>query len=238
VTARFRLPLGRGLFFLCAFLFALIALLPLRLGLDWFGLSDRGFAAREASGSVWLGTLEEAQFGRVAMGDLGTGLDTWPLLVGTARIEVEGLGGRRLKGAFTSTRRGFGVDDVEAQVAMAGAFGPLPLAGLDLDDLSVRFEGGQCRSAEGRVKATLGGDYGGVPLPALAGVARCEGGLLLLPLASQAGSERLVLRIGADGRYRAELIVRPSQPAVAAALTAAGFAAAGGSYTMRLSGTL
>jgi general secretion pathway protein N len=238
VTTRFRLPLGRGLFFLCAFLFALIALLPLRLALDWFGLGERGFAARQANGSVWLGTVQEAQFGRVALGDLGTSLNILPLLVGTARIEVQGLEGRRLKGAFTSTRRGFGVDDVEAQVAMAGAFGPLPLAGLDLDDLSVRFEGGQCRSVEGRVKATLGGDFGGVPLPALAGVARCEGGLLLLPLTSQAGSERLLLRIGADGRYRAELSVRPSQPAVAAALTAAGFAAAGGGYTLRLTGEL
>ena len=43
---RIRLPLGRSLFFLCAFLFALVALLPLRLALDWLGLDDKGFAAR------------------------------------------------------------------------------------------------------------------------------------------------------------------------------------------------
>jgi general secretion pathway protein N len=237
VTTRFRLPLGRGLFFLCAFLFALVALLPLRLGLDWFGLGERGFAAREASGSIWLGTVEEAQFGKIGLGDLGTSLDTWPLLVGTARMNVEGLGGRRLKGAFTSTRHSVGVDDVTAQIAMAGALGVLPLASLDTDDVSVRFEGERCAQAEGRVRATLGGDFGGIPLPQLSGTARCEGGLLLLPLVSQAGSERLLLRIGADGRYQAELAVRPSQPAVAAALTAAGFAAAGGGYALRLSGS-
>ena len=48
---RIRLPLGRSLFFVCAFLFALVALLPLRLALDWLGLDDKGFAAREARGS-------------------------------------------------------------------------------------------------------------------------------------------------------------------------------------------
>jgi hypothetical protein len=51
---RVRLPLGRTLFFVCAFLFALIALFPLRLALDWLSLDERGFAARErgeASGS-------------------------------------------------------------------------------------------------------------------------------------------------------------------------------------------
>ena len=238
MITRFRLPLGRGLFFLSAFAFALVALMPLRLALDWFGLGTRGFAAREATGSVWLGTVEEAQFGSVALGDLGTSLDTLPLLAGRARISVVGLGGRQLKGAFTSTRHGFGVDDLTAQLAMAGALAPLPIATLDTDDLSVRFEAGRCRQAEGRVRAALGGDIAGIPLPALAGAARCDAGLLFLPLASQAGTERLHLRIGGDGRYRAELSVRPSQPAVALGLAAAGFAPAGAAYVLRLSGEL
>jgi hypothetical protein len=51
---RIRLPLGRSLFFLCAFLFSLLALFPLRLALGWLALDDRGFAAREAEGvSGW-----------------------------------------------------------------------------------------------------------------------------------------------------------------------------------------
>jgi general secretion pathway protein N len=238
VVTRVRLPLGRWLFFLSAFAFALIALLPLRLGLDWFGLSERGFAAREAQGSVWLGTVSEAQFGKVALGDLGTRLNTLPLLAGRARIDVAGLGGRRFEGAFTSSRHGFGLDDVTAQLAMAGAFGPLPLATLDTEDLGVRFEGGRCRSAEGRVRAALSGDIAGIPLPALAGTARCDGGVLLLPLGSQAGTETLQLRIAGDGRYRAELAVRPAQAELGAALTAAGFVLTGSGYALRLAGEL
>ena len=238
MITRFRLPLGRGLFFLSAFAFALLALLPLRLALGSFGLGERGFAAREATGTVWLGTVEEAQFGKVALGDLATSLDTLPLLAGQARISGVGLGGRQLKGAVTSTRHGFGIDDLESRLAVAGALGPLPIATLDTDALTVRFEGGQCRQADGRVRAGLSGDVGGIPLPALAGVARCDAGLLFLPLVSQAGTERLHLRIGGDGRYRAELSVRPSQPAVAAALTVAGFAPVGGAYVLRLAGEL
>jgi general secretion pathway protein N len=235
---RFRLPLGRGLFFVAAFAFALLALLPLRLALDWFGLGDRGFAAREANGTVWIGTLAEAQFGKVALGDLGTSLDTLPLFVGQTRIGVVGQSGRRLNGALTSSRHGFGVDDVEAQLAVAGAFGPLPLATLDLDDVGARFEAGRCQHAEGRVKAALSGDIAGIPLPALAGVARCEAGLLLLPLASQSGGERLQLRVGGDGRYTAELSVRPSQQGFAAGLTAMGFAPVGDLYALRFAGEL
>jgi general secretion pathway protein N len=233
---RFRLPLGRGLFFLCAFLFALIALLPLRLALERIGMP--GFAAREATGSVWLGTVKEAQFGKVALGDLAVSLETLPLFAGQARLTVNGLAGRRFEGAFSSTRHGFGVDDLTAELSLAGAFGPLPLAGIDTTDVSARFERGRCVQAEGRVRATLSGDIGGIPLPGLAGAARCEAGLLLLPLLSQPGTERLELRVGGDGRYRADLRVRPSQPGLGAALTAAGFAASGDGYALRLVGTL
>jgi general secretion pathway protein N len=235
---RVRLPIGRGLFFLSAFAFALIALLPLRLALERMELGEQGFAAREATGSVWLGTVSEAQMGKVALGDLGLSLETLPLFAGQARLTINGLGGRAFEGAFTSTRHGYGVDDLTAQLSLAGAFGPLPLATLDLTDVAVRFERGQCRSAEGRVRATLSGDIGGIPLPGLAGAARCEAGLLLLPLTSQPGTERLELRIGGDGRYRADLRVRPSQPGLGAALTAAGFAASGDGYALRLSGAL
>ena len=238
LMTRFRLPIGRGLFFLCAFLFALIALLPLRLALERMGLGERGFAAREATGTVWLGSVREAQLGKVALGDLGTSLETLPLFAGQARLTLRGLGGRRFEGAFASTRHGFGVDDLTAELPLAGAFGPLPLATLDTTDVAVRFEKGQCINAEGRVRAALGGDIAGIPLPGIAGVARCEAGLLLLPLTSQAGTERLELRIGGDGRYRADLRVRPSQPGLGAALTAAGFAASGDGYALRLSGTL
>src|SRR3546814_15218726 len=86
---RFRLPLGRRLFVLCAILFALVALFPLRLALDWLALDERGFAAREATGSLWLGALSEAQFGSVELGALQARLRPLPLLVRRAPPDLE-----------------------------------------------------------------------------------------------------------------------------------------------------
>ena len=62
------------------------ALLPLRLAIGWLGLDARGFAAREAIGSLWLGGVREAEFGPVPVGDVDARLATWPLLIGRARI--------------------------------------------------------------------------------------------------------------------------------------------------------
>ena len=49
---RLRRRWWREIFFLCALLFSLVALLPLRFALGWLGYSDKGLAAREATGSV------------------------------------------------------------------------------------------------------------------------------------------------------------------------------------------
>jgi general secretion pathway protein N len=236
---RIRLPLGRGLFFLCAFLFALVALLPLRLALDWFGLPDHGLTARDAHGSVWLGTLDEARVGPVELGDLGAGLRTLPLIVGRARLDVRALGDEdRFEGGLTSTRHGFGIDDVSAKLRLAGGAGALPLATLDTTDVSVRFADGLCRSAEGRVTAGLAGEVGGIRLPPLAGNARCEGGALLLPLASQSGLEMLQFRLYEGGRYRVDLTVRPAVEGAEDALRAAGFVPAAAGYVLRIPGEL
>ncbi len=237
---RIRLPLGRTLFFICAFLFSLVALLPLRLALDGLALDDRGFAAREAKGSLWLGALSEAQFGSVALGDLKASLRTLPLLLGRARIDVERLDEERpFKGSATLSRTRFGVDDLTGSVDIGPALAPLPIASLDLGDLTAHFADGLCSSAEGLVKAAVAGEVAGLALPAgLSGNARCDQGALLLPLASQAGSEALNIRLHEDGRYQVELAVRPADDSMRDRLVAAGFQLAGGSYVLRASGSL
>jgi general secretion pathway protein N len=235
---RFRLPLGRTLFFVCAFLFALVALLPLRLALDWLALDDRGLAAREAKGSIWLGALSEAQLGTVALGDVQAQLRTLPLLIGRARVDL-----RRddeaepFEGSATVSRNGFGIDDMTGALDLGSAFAPLPIASLDVSDVTVHFADGQCMAGEGMVRATIAGEVAGLALPGgLSGNARCDEGALLLPLVSQSGMEALNVRLFEDGRYRIELAVRPADEAIRAGLVASGFAQTASGYAFSVEG--
>lgn len=223
---RMRLATGPGVLFLAFFVAALLAFLPLRLALAWFGLAERGMSARTVSGSIWAGHLREARFGQIALGDLSAGVSPLQLLVGRARVNLSGTGAPpapSLTAAIGVTRGSFALDDVTASLPVGNAFRPVPVTRLDLDDVSVRFRGDTCEAAQGRVRAAMTGEIGGLAVPAaLAGEARCDGGALLLPLTSAAG-EGSTIRLWPDGRYRAELTLVPGDPAAAARLQAAGF---------------
>lgn len=232
---RIRLPLGRSLFFGCAVLFALVALLPLRLALDWIGISDRGLTARSAVGSIWLGALQEARIGPLPLGNMQAGLRTLPLLIGRARVDLERSGeGEPLRGAVTVSRHSFGLEDVRGRLDATSLFAPLPITYVDMDNVSVRFENDLCAVAEGQVEATVAGQFAGLPLPgAFSGQVRCDGGAALLPLASPSGRETLNLRLSGNGRLAAELVVRPADPGLAQRLAAAGFTpTADGAFTI------
>ncbi|HYJ82870.1 MAG TPA: type II secretion system protein N [Allosphingosinicella sp.] len=206
---RLRLRWWREIFFLAALLFSLTALVPLRFALGWLGFSDKGLSAREATGSLWAGALSEARFGDIALGDVGTRLRVLPLLLGRARLDLE-QSEDGLRGAVTLSRHGFGIDDATGTIE-GPALAELPPPTLELADLSFRFADGLCGHAEGLVKARFAGELGSVPLPAgFSGEARCDGRALLLPLVSQSGSERLNVRLFADGRYRIDVELRPA----------------------------
>jgi general secretion pathway protein N len=204
---RLRLRWWRELFFAGALLFSLLALLPLRVALDWLEFDARGLAARQAEGSVWLGGLADARFGAIPLGDVATRLRTLPLLVGRARLDIAQDDG--LRAGLTLSRHGLGIDDASGMLT-APALAGLPPPTLDLADLSVRFGDGLCAAAEGFVKARFAGELGGVPLAAgFSGEARCDGPAVLLPLRSQSGADRLDVRLFADGRYRIDAALRP-----------------------------
>ncbi len=244
---RIRLPLGRSLFVFCLFLLAMLALLPMRLGLAWLGLDNYGLAAREARGSVWNGALVEAQYGDAALGDLDAGLGFLPMLIGRARIAFEreavegapaddpGLG--EFSGAISVSGANFSIDDMVARLPAAEIFAPLPIAAIDLESVTARFENGLCVEAEGLVRARLAGDLGGVSLPGtVTGAARCDEGRLLLPLIGQSGMEQIDLRIGAAGDYSIELVVTPSDDAMREQLTRSGFQLGSRGYMMTIQG--
>jgi general secretion pathway protein N len=205
---RLRRRWWRELFFLAALLFSLVALLPLRVALDWGGFEARGLSARQAEGSVWLGALAGARFGTMELGDVATRLRALPLLAGRARLDLA-REGETLRAGVSLSRHGFGVDDASG-ILTAPALEGLPPPALELDDFSVRFADGLCDHAEGLVKARFAGELAGIPLAAgFSGEARCDGPALLLPLVSQSGSDRLDVRLFADGRYRVDAALRP-----------------------------
>lgn len=227
---------GWALFLVAAFLFALIALLPLRLALDWFGFGDRGLTARAATGTVWLGALQEAQIGPVPLGDVTARLNVLPLFLGRARLTLAGADeATGLEGAVTVSRHSFGFDDVSARFRVGAMLSPLSM--LDFDDVSAGFTSGRCTRGEGTVRATVSGTIAAMaPASGLAGQVRCAGESLLLPLASPTGMERLDIRVSSDGHYRLELIVRPADEAVRGRLIAAGFRPSGQGYSIQVDG--
>jgi general secretion pathway protein N len=233
---RIRLHTRRIVLFLAAFAFALVALIPLRIAAGWFG---SGLAAREASGSIWLGVLKEARLGPVPLGDIRARLNLFPLFLGRARLSLSREGGADgpFEGAVTVSRHAFGIDDATGRVRAAAAFAPLPIAAIELADFSVHFADGLCESAEGQVRAALSGELAGIALPGgMSGAVRCAEGALLVPLAGQSGMELVNLRIRADGSYRADIVIRQSDPALAPRLAAAGFRASPQGYTRRVEG--
>lgn len=233
-----RLPFGRVAFAVAVFAFSLVALTPLGLAISWFGLDTRGLAAREADGSVWLGTLKEAQLGPAPIGDVSARLNSLPLFLGRARVSLARADETQpFEGAATVSRHAFGFDDATGQLRLGALLAPLPITAVDLQDVSIGFAGGLCTRAEGRVRAVASGDVGGMSLSSgLAGNASCAGDAALLPLVGQSGMEQLNIRLFADGRYRAELLIRSQDAALGQRLAAAGFAAGNGGFVRIVEG--
>lgn len=231
-----RLRTGPAALFGALFFAALLAFLPMRLALGWLGAGEQGLTARAASGSVWAGRLTDARFGDLALGDLDAALSPVALLVGQARISLNR--GDALHGAVGISRHGRRIDDLTASLTTGRVFAPLPVSRLDLADVTIRFADDRCEAAAGRVTATLAGDAAGIALPtSVSGNARCEGTALLLPLASQAGTETITLRITGTGSYTATLALAASDPVMAARLAAAGFIAGPGGYRLSVEGS-
>lgn len=237
---RLRLATRPPVLFAAMLAVALIVFLPMRLALGATGLADQGLSARRVGGTIWGGSMLEARFGDVALGDLRVSLSPLALLVGRAKLAFEGAGadGRPILGAATISRHAMGIDGVTASLPAATLFAPLPVTTLALEDVTVRFRDGVCEEAGGRVRAIVAGEAGGLPLPpVMTGNARCEAGALLLPMTGQGGSEAVNLRIRPDGRYTADLVLTPGDPAAAARLEQLGFVAgSGGGYRLSAQG--
>ena len=239
---RIRLTTGPAAIFGAVFVVALLVLLPMRLALGALGVGEQGLTARAVEGSVWRGAVREAQVGRIPLGDLGVAVSPLALLTGRARIDLAGHAtdlSRSIRGAIEMSRHSVGLDRMTASLPAGNIFAPVPISALDLDAVNVKFDGGRCQRASGRVKASLSGDVAGISLGhGMAGEARCDAGALLLPLASQAGTESAVVRMWQDGRFHADLTIQSDDPAAAAKLALAGFQRGDTGYTLSIEGKL
>lgn len=219
---------------------ALIVFLPMRLVLGLVGLGESGLSARAVTGSIWYGRLVEARIGDLALGDIRASLSPFQLLLGNARLGLSGLAqGDRpgLSGAITTSRYSRGIDDMTGSISTGRVFAPLPVNRIDLEAVSARFDNGTCAAAQGRIKAQLSGSIAAIALPqAMSGTLKCEGGALVVPLVSQAGTESVTLRIQGNGRYRATLDIQTSDPATAQKLGQVGFQQNGAGYRLSTEG--
>ena len=219
---------------------ALLVFLPMRLVLGLVGLGEYGLSARAVTGPVWYGKLIEARIGDLALGDIRASLSPSQLLLGRVRLGLSGpaQGDRPgLSGAITTSRYSRGIDDMTGSIPTGRVFAPLPVNRIELEGVSARFDSGACAAAQGRVKAQLSGSIAAIALPqTLSGTLKCEGGALVVPLVSQAGTESVTLYVQGNGRYRATLDIQASDPVTGQKLSLVGFQQKGAGYRLSTEG--
>jgi general secretion pathway protein N len=209
--------------FAAAFMLALVLTLPLRMALGWIDADRAGLSARAVEGTLWGGSLRDARFRGLALGDARGGLD---ILGGGLRLRADGeLAG---EGVVGSRAGGLALREVDAELPLVRIAGGLPITGaLALDGFAAEFERGACRRAAGEVRISdvglAGARLAGLELR---GQAACRDGALVVPLAGRAGGAAVdgLLRVDGAGRYQLDTRLRATDPAVQAAAGVAGFA--------------
>ncbi len=229
--------------FAVAFAVALLAFFPLGLAVCILDLDEHGITAQQARGSVWAGRFDDVTLGQASLGDVRVQLSPLQLFLGRARLnftDASGstIGGLQISGGTTGLR-GVSIDLDLAETIPAVP----PGAQLRLENLSVDFKAGLCKSANGNVSTdafSLSGQWLGVQGGVLSGTASCDGERLLLPMTGNLGTgdARLFVRISGDGNYEFDMRIESVDARMTSALGAAGFHDDRGAYILRGSGRL
>lgn len=221
---------------------ALLVLLPLRVALGASGLERNGFSARSVSGLAWSGRMRDVRFGDIDLGDLDVAVSPLELLIGRTSMRVGRPANEAalfpLAGQFSRAGDGISVDNFTGTVPANGLFDPLPVGAIEFAEFHARFAEGRCSDASGTIRVSIGTTIPGLNLSqGLAGNARCQDGVLVLPLQGQSGLETLELRVEGNGQYVATFSVGGIAPDSGAPLAAMGFAAQGDRYMMTVEGS-
>jgi general secretion pathway protein N len=224
-----------------AFLLALIGTMPLRFLLSVARVEDMDIAARSVRGPIWWGLAEDLQAGPVRIGTVDVMLSPFPLLLGQARFDISRRQGlpNDIEGALTAGVSTRGIDGMTGMVPMGRALAPLPVVAVEMQDVSIIFNGPRCVKAEGQMRALSSAGMPGLDLAnGLSGEVRCDGADLFIPLVSQSGVERIDLRLDGEGHVRGAMTVSSSDPALTGALGAVGFRAVGGRQVLQVDTSL
>ena len=211
------------------FVLALVSLFPLRLALE-----GRGLSARSVSGSVWSGRIEDLRVGPLPIGDVRAGLRPLSLHTGEPELAAsrEGFAAR-----LSGSRGTIGVKRAQGSIVLREGLGGFPVSAIGFSDFRYALRGGKCAEAAGSLSVTLPPVSPLMPQDfVLEGKARCDRGALYVPMTGPSGAEHLFLRIGGDGRWRADLTLTGLPPEVSAPLLEQGWSGRPGGIGLSAAG--
>jgi general secretion pathway protein N len=192
-------------------------------------------------GAVWSGELVDARLGALPLGTIRASLSPIALLAGRTEMAFTRADDRLgpLAGRLHGGREA-GASDVNGVTALAGGLGMIPVDTIRFEGVTLRFDAaGQCAVAGGRLHLSVAAPIAGLDLSrGLSGPLTCVNGRAQAALASQSGMERLTLSFDGGGAYRARFAINVDRdPTMAAALSAMGFKAGPGGFSLTSSGT-
>ena len=219
---------------------ALIALMPLRVGLGLSDFASLGFTARQTAGTIWYGRIGDLQLRSQSLGTFEVSLDPFALLLGKASVRFDRLDSPEgpLEGRLIAgTHRG--LIDTSGRIAAAAMFEPLPIDAVELKNVTILFRRGVCAEASGEVRPVMAASIPGLDLgSALMGRIECDGrrARVTFPVAGDVG--RFEFYVDSSGGYRGWISVRNPPPEIGAGLAIFGFRPSPDGLTLSVDGQL
>lgn len=221
-------------------LLGLLGLMPLRIALGWSDLERIGFSARQVAGTIWHGRIGELTLRSQPLGTMEVSLEPLPVLIGDVSLQFARIAdpdgpleGRLVAGLSR------GLVATTGRIATESMFAPVPIAALELQNVSAVFRNGRCMKARGLVTPVLAATVPGASFGRnVSGQVQCDGERARVIMESPAKTERINLYVQASGDYRAWISVRTTRPEVSGALAALGFKPSADGMTLSVDGRL
>ncbi len=239
-------PIALIALFAAVFAIAAIVFLPARAAFD-LAARPAGVGAELVHGPVWNAELHGVSAAGVRLERVQADLRAWPLLTGTARLDVSARGDGVAAYGLVDARRGrlalidaAGTARFDRLPGGAGLpAGAAETVSFEIDRVVFDRQDG-CVEAEGRVRSAVLvaiGEAYDVALPALAGTLACAGTSLAVHYDGESAALSVTgrLRLGADG-WALDATARAGERRVEPVLIALGFEEAGGTWTLSTEG--